>query len=303
MMVTQSVQTWPKVSVVTVNYNQSAVTCALLASLRKVNYPNLEVIVVDNGSPSDNPDIIAEKFPEVKLIKTGKNLGFAGGNNAALPFASGKYLLFINNDTEVEPDFLEPMVELLEQNPEIGMVSPRIQFFHSPGILQFAGFTPFSKITARNFAIGFGQKDVGQYDQTVCETGSIFGAAMLVPRAVIDKVGPMDEIYFLYYEEHDWAARIKSAGYKIYFDGRSLVRHKESISTVKESPFQIYYLHRGRVLYVRRNTHGIYKVLSLTYHYTIVLAINALRFILKKRPDLAKAFLKAMYWNIVHPCR
>lgn len=293
---------WPLVSFITVNYNQSKVTCELLESLRSCTYPAFEVIVVDNGSPSDNPDIITEKYPETILIKTGKNLGFAGGNNAALSVAKGKYLLFINNDTEVEPGFLQPMVELLEGNPEIGMVSPRIQFFHTPGVLQFAGFTPFSKITLRNFAIGFGQKDVGQY-LDVRETASIFGAVMLVPRKVLDEVGPMDDIYFLYYEEHDWAARIKKAGYKIFYDGRSLVLHKESISTVKESPFQIYYLHRGRVLFLRRNIFGISKLLSLLYHYTVVLTVNTMRFLLKGRADLAKAFIKAMYWNLVNPCR
>ncbi|MCE1202087.1 MAG: glycosyltransferase family 2 protein [Bacteroidia bacterium] len=293
---------WPLVSFITVNYNQSKVTCELLESLRSCTYPAFEVIVVDNGSPSDNPDIITEKYPETILIKTGKNLGFAGGNNAALSVAKGKYLLFINNDTEVEPGFLQPMVELLEGNPEIGMVSPRIQFFHTPGVLQFAGFTPFSKITLRNFAIGFGQKDVGQY-LDVRETASIFGAVMLVPRKVLDEVGPMDDIYFLYYEEHDWAARIKKAGYKIFYDGRSLVLHKESISTVKESPFQIYYLHRGRVLFLRRNIFGISKLLSLIYHYTVVLTVNTMRFLLKGRTDLAKAFIKAMYWNLVNPCR
>lgn len=293
---------WPLVSLITVNYNQSKVTCELLESLRSCTYPAFEVIVVDNGSPSDNPDIITEKYPETILIRTGKNLGFAGGNNAALPYAKGKYLLFINNDTEVEPGFLQPMVELLEGNPEIGMVSPRIQFFHTPGVLQFAGFTPFSKITLRNFAIGFGQKDLGQY-LDVRETASIFGAAMLVPRKVLDEVGPMDDIYFLYYEEHDWAARIKKAGYKIFYDGRSLVLHKESISTVKESPFQIYYLHRGRVLFLRRNIVGISKLFSLLYHYTVVLTVNTMRFLLKGRADLAKAFIKAMYWNLVNPCR
>lgn len=294
-------QLWPLVSVITVNYNQWAVTCQLLDSLRLCTYPQLEIILVDNGSLTDNPDNFYERYPEVQLIKTGQNLGFAGGNNAALPYAKGKYLLFINNDTEVEPGFLEPLVELLEKHPNIGMVSPRIQFYHHPGILQFAGFTPFTKITMRNYAIGFGQKDNGQYSN-VRETGSIFGAAMLVPRKVIEEVGPMDEVYFLYYEEHDWAARVKKSGYKIFYDGRSLVLHKESISTVKESPFQIYYLHRGRVLFVRRNTSGLHKLLSMLYHYTVVLFLYTIRFLLKGRADLAKAFLKAMHWNLVNPC-
>src|SRR5690606_21311835 len=105
-------------------------------------------------------------FPEIKLIKTKENLGFAGGNNVAVKQANGKYLLFINNDTEVEADFLQPMVQLLEENPEIGMVSPKIHYFHTPNTFQYAGFTPINRITIRNHAIGFGEVDKGQYDHT-----------------------------------------------------------------------------------------------------------------------------------------
>lgn len=289
----------PLVSVITVNYNQSAVTLEFLASMKQCTYKNLEIFVVDNGSPNDNPDIIKEQYPEVHLIKTGLNLGFAGGNNVAVEQSVGKYLLFINNDTEVEPGFLEPMVELLETKPEIGMVSPKIHFFHTDNTFQFAGFTPISPVTIRNKAIGFGETDMGQYD-LVCETGSIFGAAMLVPREVINKVGLMADVYFLYYEEHDWAARIKRAGYKIYYDGRSLVRHKESISTVKDSPFQIFYMHRGRVLYARRNSKGLSKVISMIYLYSIALTRIIFGFLLRKRLDLAKAYLKAMWWNLTN---
>jgi GT2 family glycosyltransferase len=289
----------PLVSVVTVNYNQSAVTCEFLESFEKITYPNTEIFVVDNASPNDNPDIIKEKFPYVNLIKTEKNLGFAGGNNVAIPFCKGKYVLFINNDTEVEKGFLEPLVEVLENDPEIGMVSPKIHYFHTPNTIQFAGFTPIHPITIRNFAIGFGEKDNGQYDVT-CETGSIFGAAMLVPMRVIEEVGMMTEVFFLYYEEHDWAEHIKKAGYKIYYQGKSLVYHKESISTVKDSPFQIFYLHRGRILYARRNNKGITKFLSLAYLYLISAPKISLEFLLKKRPDLMFAYWRAIFWNWTH---
>jgi GT2 family glycosyltransferase len=299
MKIPEQSDTQPLVSVITVNYNQSAVTLEFLASMRHCSYKNLEIFVVDNGSPKDNPDIIKDQYPEVRLIKTDINLGFAGGNNVAVQQSKGKYLLFINNDTEVEPHFLEPMVELLEAQPDIGMVSPKIHYFHTPNTFQFAGFTPLSPITIRNKAIGFGELDQGQYNH-VGETGSIFGAAMLVPREVINKVGLMADVFFLYYEEHDWAARIKRAGYKIFYDGRSLVKHKESISTVKDSPFQIFYMHRGRVLYARRNTSGMTKILSMIYLYTVALVKITLGFLIRKRFDLAKAYLKAMWWNMTH---
>jgi len=290
---------WPLVSVVTVNYNQSAVTCEFLESFRKITYPRTEVFVVDNASPNDHPEIIQEKYPEIHFLQTKKNLGFAGGNNVALPYCQGKYILFINNDTEVEPGFLEPLVEVLEKNPQVAMVSPKIHYFHTPDTFQFAGFTPIHPITIRNFAIGFGEKDKGQYDVT-CETGSVFGAAMLVSMDVIRKIGMMAEIYFLYYEEHDWGAHIKKAGYQIYYQGKSLVLHKESISTVKESPFQIFYLTRGRILYARRNNQGAIKLLSMLYLNLVAVPKQMLHYILKKRPDLVIASFKALWWHWTH---
>ncbi len=289
----------PLVSIVTVNYNQSGVTCEFLESLLKISYKNIEVFVVDNHSPHDNPDIIKEKYPWVKLIKTNKNLGFAGGNNVALPYCKGEYVLFINNDTEVDKYFLEPLVTILKTDSQIGMVSPRIQYFHTNKVLQFAGFTPFNMTTIRNFAIGFGQTDTGQYNDS-CETGSIFGAAMLVPMRVIKKVGMMADVFFLYYEEHDWAAHIKKAGYTIYFCGDSLVLHKESISTVKNSPFQIYYLTRGRILFARRNTKGMQKVLSFLYLNIITVPKTTLVYLFKRRLDLVWAFWRAVFWNFTH---
>ncbi len=289
----------PRVSVVTVNYNQSEVTCEFIESLNKATYKNLEVFVVDNNSPNDNPDIIKEKYPNINLIKTDKNLGFAGGNNAALPYCKGKYVLFINNDTEVEPGFLEPMVDLLESDKQIGMVSPRIQFFYEPGIIQYAGFTKFNMTTIRLFSYGFNQKDEGQY-QNVSESGSIFGTAMLVPMRVIEEVGMMTDVFFLYYEEHDWAAHIIKYGYKIYYQGKSLVLHKESISTGKDSPFKVYYLTRGRILFARRNTKGFQKFLSLMYIYLVTSPRITLGYLVKFRMDHVWAFWKAIGWNLTH---
>jgi len=289
----------PLVSVVTVNYNQARITCEFLESMQKITYQAIEIFVVDNDSPTDNPDIIKEEYPDITLLKTEKNLGFAGGNNVAIPHCKGKYILFINNDTEVEPGFLEPMVNLMESDSTIGMVNPRVQYFHSPGIVQYAGYTPFNFITIRNFAIGYGKKDIGQFNN-VSEIGSIFGAAMLVSLKAIKEVGMMADIFFLYYEEHDWAAHIKKAGYKTYYQGNSLVYHKESVSTGKESPFKIYYITRGRILFARRNTTGFKKLIALLYIYLITTPRISLGYMLKLRFDLVWAFWKAVWWNLTH---
>jgi GT2 family glycosyltransferase len=288
--------TQPLVSIVTVNFNQAQATCELL---EKITYSSIEIFVVDNDSQNDNPDVIKEQFPDITLLKTEKNLGFAGGNNVALPHCKGKYILLINNDTEVDPNFLEPMVNLLESNSKIGMVSPRVQYFYSPGIIQFAGYTSFNFITIRNFSIGYSQKDRGQFNNT-SESGSIFGAAMLVPLTVIEDVGMMADIFFLYYEEHDWAAHIREAGYSLYYQGNSLVYHKESLSTGKDSPFKAYYLTRGRILFARRNTIGLQKLFALLYIFLITTPRITIGYIIKFKVNHIWAYWRAVWWNLSH---
>lgn len=292
-------QKYPLVSVITVNYNQGEVTLDLLRTLRELTYPNVEVIVIDNGSPSDNAGIMKEKYPEIELICSDENLGFAGGNNLGIRASKGKYLFFVNNDTEVTPGLIEPLVELLESDKTIGMVSPKIKFHWNPELIQYAGYTKMNLYTIRNSTIGFHQKDTGQYDE-IAETEAGHGAAMMVPRCVVEKVGLMPDIYFLYYEEHDWAAMIKHEGYKIFYQPGAEILHKESISTGKESPFKTYYLNRGRILYTRRNVKGVQRLFSLLFQHCVSLPKNVLFFLVKRQFKHLKAYLKAYGWNLTH---
>src|SRR5660397_55460 len=145
----------PKVSVITINYNQTEVTIEMLKSMQNLSYPSVEIIVVDNASPTDNPDKIKELFPDILLIKSEKNLGFAGGNNLGIKKATGDFLFFINNDTIVPANIIEPLVDRLVSNPEIGMVSPKIKFHWNPDLIQYAGYTKMNPYTIRNFSIGY----------------------------------------------------------------------------------------------------------------------------------------------------
>ena len=289
----------PLVSIITINYNESEVTLDLLDSVRKLSYTNYEVIVVDNASPNDNPDKIKENFPEVNLIKSPENLGFAGGNNLGVKQAKGEYLLFINNDTIVPPNFIQPLVETLQKNNRIGMVSPKIKFHWDPTLIQYAGYTPMNKWTIRNNSIGYHQKDNGDFDEPK-ETQSIHGAAMMVPKKVVDEVGMMTEIYFLYYEEHDWAEMVKRAGYKIFYQPKSYILHKESISTGKFSPLKTYYISRNRILFARRNFKPLSLAISLLFQCFVSIPKNTLQFLLKREFAHLKAFWRAITWNLQH---
>lgn len=287
----------PLVSIITINYNQSSVTMDLLRTVRSLTYPEIEVIVVDNASPNDRPDIIKENYPEVQLIKSEENLGFAGGNNLGVKAAQGEYLLFINNDTEVPANFIEPLVETLEQNPDIGMVSPKIKFHWDPELIQYAGYTPMNPYTIRNNSIGYHQKDDGRFD-TAQDTESIHGAAMMVPRRVVEQVGMMAEMYFLYYEEHDWAQQVKRAGYRLYYQPASFILHKESLATGKNSPLKTYYLTRNRILYARRNFNRWQLAISMMFQCLVSVPKNLIHLLILRDYRNLKAYWRGLVWNL-----
>ncbi len=287
----------PLVTILTVNYNQSAVTCEFLESLRKITYQNIEVIVVDNGSPTDSPDVIKEKYPEVNLIISKENLGFAGGNNLGLKEAKGAFVFFVNNDVEVTATFLEPLLVEFEKDERVTMVSPKIRYYHTPDKIQYAGSTQINPYTIRNTHIGWNEIDKGQYNR-VYETNYAHGAAMLVKKSVIDEVGPMAEVFFLYYEELDWCERIKKAGYKIVFNGNSEILHKESVSTGKMSPLKMYYLTRNRLLFARRNIKGVKFLFSMLFFTLISIPKNTITLLLKRQTKLLASFYKGVFWNL-----
>ena len=189
-----------KLSIITINYNGWKDTCELIETIPFNS--QMEVIVVDNASKQNEASIISERFPHVKVIRSAKNLGFAGGNNLGIKEAKGEYILLINNDTYFKDFNIELLIKRFESSEKIGIVCPKLRFAWDNNPIQYAGYTPLSNITLRNKAIGFGEEDNGQYN-TAHLTPYAHGAAMLMKREAIDKVGLMPESYFLYYEELD----------------------------------------------------------------------------------------------------
>jgi hypothetical protein len=288
----------PLISIVSVQYGHPEVTLEMIKSLKNISYPNIEIIVVDNASPNCNPDIVKETNPDIIYIKSEINLGFAGGNNLGFKVAKGKYILLLNNDTEVDKGFLEPMVKKMENNPEIGIVSPKIRFFHSPDILQYTGYEHINPITQRGGARGFAEKDMGQYEEDH-EAAYGHGAAMMVSMKAIKEVGLMADVFFLYYEELDWGHRIRNAGYKIFYVHNSLVYHKESISTGgRVSALRAYYMTRNRILYLRRNFSGLNFLLAVVYQMFIAIPKNATINAIKGGPKFIRAYTLGVLWHI-----
>ena len=295
MEVIHKKKTDPLVSIVTINYNDPLVTCELLESLKITGYSNYEVIVVDNASHLVAPQIIHDKFPDVKLVFSSTNLGFTGGNNLGLKYAIGRYIFFLNNDTVITPHTIGTLVEKLVNDKELGAVSPKINFHSNPKIIQYAGSTPVNPLTIRYKHIGNHQVDNGQHDIEM-DTCYVHGAAMMVSKSVINAIGPMPEKYFLYYGELDWCESIKKAGYRIRYIPTALVLHKEWMMERKESVMKFYYQTRNRFLFSRRNIKGWEFAVSMMYMLFISIPKNTL--VNLGEFERIKAYYNGLLWNL-----
>lgn len=289
----------PLVSIVTVNYNTTAVTCELLHSISHNSYRNVEVIVVDNASAEDPTDALLAVYPAVKVIRSATNKGFAGGNNLGLVAATGSYLFLVNNDTEFTDGLIEGLLEVFYHHPDAGMVSPKFHYFFHKGTIEYAGYQSVDVFTGRNSMIGCKEPDQGQYDQ-ISSTHYAHGGGMMTTAAVLKDVGLMPEVYFLYYEEFDWCEQFKRKGYKIYYQYKSLIYHKESMSTGKNSPLKTYYLTRNRILFMRRNVALPNRIIFLLYLTLFTIPKNTLQFLLKREKEHLRAFWKGIMWNVKH---
>ena len=287
----------PLISLITINYNTTNLTCDLLRSINEHNrYKNLEVIVVDNASKEDPSQLLRAVYPDVKIILSKANLGFSGGNNLGIKAAQGDYLFLVNNDTEFTSGLIEGLLEVFEQFPDAGMVSPKFHYFFKKGTIEYAGYESVNIFTGRNGMIGCGEQDEGQYN-TIKATSSAHGGGMMVSSKVVEEVGLLYEPFFLYYEELDWAEQIKRKGYKIYYQPKSLIYHKESMTTGKSSPFKTFYLTRNRILFMQRNMKALYFIIFLLYFSFITIPKNTLFFFIKGQKAHLKSFWKGIMWH------
>ena len=282
----------PKVTLITVNYRQTELTCKLLESIKINSYPNLETIVVDNGAVTESSSIFKLYLPTAQIISSRENLGFAGGNNLGIKQSTGEVLFFINNDTVLTDGLVEALVLRFKISDNVGGVSPKIKYFDSKEFVQYAGFTEVNSWTGRNETIGKNQLDSDIFN-IPHQTPYLHGAAMMIKREVIEKVGLMHEEYFLYYEELDWCSHIRRSGYALWYEPKGLIYHKESASVGKMSPLKIYYETRGRLLFMKRNFSALQFNFFKLFFYFISMPSKLLEFIVKSQFYLTMPYLNA----------
>lgn len=265
-----------KISIVIINYNGGDDTLECLESLSKVKQEgfDLSILIIDNASsevfkmdksPLESDQPWAEKFKiNVEIIRTEENLGFSGGNNLGIKKAiveGADYVLLLNNDTRVDPHFLKNMVKGFERHQNVGIVVPKIYFekgyeFHKKRykenekgkVIWYAG----GKMDWRNvygYHKGVDKVDNGEFDNDEI-TEYATGCCMLVKKEVFEKIGYLDNRYFLYYEDNDFSMRAKKASFFLYFIPSAIIWHKNAGSTGGSgSTLQDYFISRNRLLF------------------------------------------------------
>jgi GT2 family glycosyltransferase len=243
----------PHVAIVVLNWNGRDDTLACLASLRQLAYPSYQIVVVDNGSTDGSVEAIRAKYPDVPLIETGENLGYVGGNNLGLKWAreqSADYVLLLNNDTEVAPDFLSELVRAAESATSVGIVGPIIYYFDRPQTIWSAGGA-IDWTRGETRMIGLDETDTGQFGCQPRPVDFVTGCALLIKSQVIRQIGELDSRFFAYYEEAEWSVRAARAGFAIWHVPSAKIWHKISPERRAVSPQTNYYMTRNRLLFLR----------------------------------------------------
>lgn len=261
----------PKVSIILLNCNNEHFTIDCLQSLKHVTYPNIEPVVVDNGSKVESIQKLKSAFPHTLLLENGKNLGFTGGNNVGVRYAldhGADYVMLLNNDTIVAPDMFDILVEVMENDKTIGITGPMIYFYDAPDVIWSVG----GKINWNNGQtqmLGLYEEDKGQYGLVPQQTDFVTGCALMVRRDVWEKAGLLDDNFFIYYEETEWCVRATTrTGCKIMYVPAAMMWHKIPLEARANSIGYYYYMTRNRLLFLHKSRAGVRSWLGIATELT-----------------------------------
>jgi len=309
--------TQPAVSIILLNYQNATDTIACISSLRKIDYDNFNLIIVDNASADDSVakikefirstlaentfnhlDNDAQLFSEhsaadYTLINSGENGGFGFGNNLgiryALEIAKSDYVLLLNNDTEVKADFLNVLVNESLNDSAIGIASCRMYYHDDPQMIWFNG-GQYHRCSSKIEHYDFRQYQPADVENR--ESSFITGCLWLIPRAIIEKVGMLDHSYFMYVEDMEFCHRVTRHGFKLYVTDKTCIWHKVgSTSAQTSSGFSVYWMARNRIKFIRENVSGLCRWTSLIYS----ISYFTLRWAAHRKFNLMKKHIQGIF--------
>lgn len=287
---------YPLVSIIVLNYNGQEFLKDCLGSVLSSEYPNFEVLFVDNNSTDGSVELVRELFgndPHLRIIRNEANLGFCEGNNVGVRASKGKYVIFLNNDTIVDPHWVKELVNAIDKDLSIGAAQCKILRKGDRDVIDSAGGT-FDKF---GFAVrkGHGQLDRGQFDK-VEEIPHAIAVAMVVRKDVLDEVGLFDPNFFIHLDNVDLCLRIHLNGHKIVFVPKSRVWH---VGRGGIGAPGIYHTCKNRITIPLKNFEPL-NSLKYTLIYGIFILGMALLFLLTRKLKLGIAAIRGLVWNIVN---
>lgn len=293
-------KTQPAVAVIILNWNGLDDTMECLQSLRANTYRNVRIWVLDNGSRED-PSVALADFPEITLLRSSENLGFAGGNNYAAEIVLREkpdYLLLLNNDTLVPPEMISELVHAHQKAPQAGLIAASQRFYDNPEHPPKLG-AKWHPLTCRNTNIYTGENELLELDL-------VYGCALLVPREIIERVGLFDDKFFAYWEDVDLSLRVQYAGYRNYCALKAVVIHKCAGSTsntdLRLNCGRMYLMCRGYALLVRKHARAWGRIAAPLWLLRSFV-IMWLRKMLQRNGSLAAAAVSGFKdgWHGRHP--
>lgn len=284
----QQLTKFPLVYILILNWNNWPDTVECIDSCLNLTYPNKHLLIIDNGSTDDSEKTLRERYPGITFIQTGRNLGFSGGNNCGIEAAiaaGAEYIWLLNNDTVVAPDALDALVSALDADAHGGMAASMIYYHGSDRIWSAGG-------SWRPGLLKLRQRGAYSTDSSLyCRNeyvGSASACSLLVRSETVQRIGALDENYFLYWEDTDWCARALSAGKKILFVPGSKVWHKVSASADQHSKLQYYYYTRNGLLFFQRHDPVCFPLFLM---YTLADVFIAL---IRARTEMIAGFLQGI---------
>lgn len=255
----------PFVVIVVLNWQNATDTLDCLASIINLKYDNYCTIVVDNGSHDDSVNRIRSAFPDISLIPLRENLGYAAGNNIGIQQgieAGADYIFVLNNDTLLAPDMLERLVEVAEENPQVGMVGPKM-YCYEPKDVVFAAGSVIEWQKGDIFHRGMLAADNKWLDSSMPEpVDFITGCGVLVRRELIEKAGALDLSFFLNYEDVEWCVRARRIGFEVWYAPDAVMWHKISATLGEASPANTYYMTRNALFFFWLNSTPVQRWLT-----------------------------------------